>query len=73
MTMLVYLPSTQCGFIWDDDAYVQNNPLFGSAEGLGRIWFRLNSTPKYYPLVFTTYWIEHGLWGLNPAGFHTGN
>ena len=70
LTLLVYLPSTQCGFIWDDDAYVQNNPHLRSADGLGRIWFQIHATPQYYPLVFTSYWIEHSIWGLNPAGFH---
>ena len=30
----------------------------------------LSVTPQYYPLVFTTFRIEHALWGLDPVGYH---
>ena len=73
MTLAAYLPATQCGFIWDDDAYVQNNQTLRSADGLRRIWFRIGSTPQYYPLVYTTYWLEYRFWGLSPTGYHVVN
>ena len=58
VTVLAYLPATQCGFIWDDGDYVENNVTLRSLDGLGQIWFKLGATPQYYPLVHTTYWLE---------------
>jgi tetratricopeptide (TPR) repeat protein len=71
--VLAYLPALRCGFIWDDDDYVKNNPVLRSPEGLRRIWLDLHATPQYYPLVHTSYWLEYRLWGLNPAGYHAVN
>ena len=72
MTLVAYIPAMYGGFIWDDDSYVTNNPLLPAIDGLWRIWFAAD-TPQYYPLVFTTFWLEHRLWGLNPMGFHIVN
>jgi len=30
-------------------------------------------TPQYYPLVFTTFRLEHSFWGVDPAGYHWTN
>ncbi|MBK8913331.1 MAG: tetratricopeptide repeat protein [Phycisphaerales bacterium] len=72
-TLLAYLPALFAGTIWDDDSYLTRNPLVQSGwDGLRRIWFTTES-PQYYPLVFTTFWIEHKLWGLAPFGYHLVN
>ena len=73
ITLFCYIPAMQCGFIWDDDAYVTENPVLRTGEGLIRIWLDLGSTDQYYPMVFTSFWIEYRLWGLNPVGFHVVN
>jgi len=70
LTILVYRPAWNGGFIWDDDAYVTKNPLLTTSDGLGRIWFSLDSPSQYFPLVYTTFRIERGLWDLNPTGYH---
>lgn len=72
-TLVTYAPAMQAGFIWDDDHYVTENPHLARLEGLGRIWTELRATPQYYPMVFTSFWLEHKLWGLEPAGFHVVN
>lgn len=73
ITVIAYLPATRCGFIWDDDFYVQNNETLRSLDGLRRIWFEIGATPQYYPLVHTSYWIEYRFWELDPLGYHVVN
>src|SRR6266487_1648901 len=66
----MYQPAWNGGFIWDDDAYVTNNELLTAPDGLRRIWFSLDSPSQYFPLVYTTFRVEHALWGLSPTGYH---
>jgi Flp pilus assembly protein TadD len=61
------------GFIWDDDAYVTNNPLLTAPDGWQRIWFSAHKQSQFFPLVFTTLRLEYALWGLNPLGYHLVN
>ena len=70
VTLLAYQPAWNGGFIWDDDEYVVNNELLTAPDGLRRIWFSLDSPSQYFPLVYTSFRIEHALWGLNPVGYH---
>ncbi|HEX3726407.1 MAG TPA: hypothetical protein VHV08_09195 [Pirellulales bacterium] len=69
----VYAPTLGNGFIWDDDAYVEHNPTLLSLAGLRDIWLKPGAVPQYYPLVHTTFWMEHHLWGLDPFGYHLVN
>jgi protein O-mannosyl-transferase len=70
---LAYLPALHCGYIWDDDVYVTQNPLLTAPDGLWRIWFSLDSPSQYFPLTYTSFLIERAFWGLNPAGYHAVN
>ena len=70
VTLVAYGPAWHAGFIWDDDAYLTQNPLLTAPDGLRRIWFSLDSPSQYFPLTYTTFYLERGLWGLNPAGYH---
>jgi len=72
-TVLAYLPDLHNGFIWDDDRYVTNNQTLRSGAGLGAIWTNPTANSQYYPLVFTTFWIEYHLWDLTPVGYHLVN
>ena len=71
--VLSYQQVLDCGFIWDDDAYVTENVNLRDWSGLASIWFKPGATPQYYPLVHTTFWLEYHCWGLNPAGYHVVN
>ena len=73
ITELAYVPAMRGGFIWDDDSYIINNPTLRTADGLRQIWLVPGATPQYYPMVFTTFWIEYQLWELHPAGYHIVN
>ena len=72
-TLCAYLPALQAGFVWDDDLYVTHNDTLRTFDGLRRIWFEIGAVPQYYPLVYTTFWIEYHLWGLAPSGYHLVN
>ena len=69
-TVLAYQPAWHGAFIWDDDQYVTENPLLTAPDGLRRIWFSLDSPSQYFPLTYTTFYLERPWWGLNPAGYH---
>jgi len=73
ITLLAYAPAFRAGFIWDDDLYIEANPILTEPGGLVRIWSSLTATPQFYPLVFTSFWIERRLWGLDPMGYHIVN
>jgi protein O-mannosyl-transferase len=68
--IFAYRPAWNGGFLWDDDVYVTDNKLLTAPDGLRRIWFSLDSPSQYFPLTYTTFRVEHALWGLNPTGYH---
>ncbi len=68
--IFAYQPAWNAGYIWDDDAYVSQNPLITAPDGLVRIWFSRDQSSQYFPLVYTSFRLEHALWGLEPAGYH---
>jgi tetratricopeptide (TPR) repeat protein len=70
VTIFIYRPAWNGGFLWDDDDYIIKNDLLTASDGLRRIWFSLDSPSQYFPLVYTTFRIEHALWDLNPSGYH---
>ncbi len=72
-TFVAYGPTLSAGWVWDDDRYVTENLTVQRADGLRRIWLEPTSNVQYYPMVFSSYWLEHRLWGLNPAGYHVVN
>jgi len=63
----------KAGWIWDDDLHVTQNATLTQPDGLAHIWLQRGATPQYYPLVFTTFWIEHQLWGDHAHGYHLVN
>ena len=73
LVVLAYLPVWHAGFIWDDDRYVTQNRLLDSLGGLWRIWFSQDAPSQYVPLTYTSFWIEHALWGLWASGYHIVN
>jgi len=78
---IVFSGTIRNGFVWDDDYYIYRNPLLTEPGGLAKIWKSYyapsfdpqQNTPQYYPLVFTTFYLEHKLWGFNPAPYHITN
>jgi tetratricopeptide (TPR) repeat protein len=69
--LLTYAPVWQAGYIWDDDRLLTGNPCIVGPLGLKEIW--TTSAADICPLVLTTYWVEHALWGLAPLPYHLVN
>src|ERR1700756_3256897 len=70
VTILAYRPAWHGGFLWDDDDYIINNELLTATDGWQLIWFSLDSPSQYFPLTYSTFRIEHALWGLKTTGYH---
>jgi hypothetical protein len=73
LPLAVYQPCLEGDFIWDDDKYVSQN--LRSFDGLIRCWTGPQATQgsQFYPLVYTSFWLEYRTWGLNPYGYHRNN
>jgi tetratricopeptide (TPR) repeat protein len=69
VTLLAYQPAWHGELLWDDDECV-TPPELRSLDGLGRIWFQPRATGQYYPLLFSSYWLQQRLWGDSPSGYH---
>ena len=71
-----YLPAMLWGgLIWDDFIWSQSLAVL-EWSGLSTIWSwpsRIEREVHYWPLTYTTFWLEHKIWGLAPAGYHVVN
>ena len=70
---VVYTPLLDAGYIWDDNALVTDNLTLRSLNGLWRVWFVPGATPQYYPVTYSSFWLEYQLFGLDPAFSHVLN
>ncbi len=72
LTCVCYWPSLGGGFLWDDAALIADDPLVQSFGGLRGIWF--STIPyDYFPLTYTSFWLEWSLWGTDPLGYRVVN
>ena len=73
---ICYLPAMLWGgFVWDDFIWYKAQAVL-EWSGLGTIWSWPSSIERerhYWPLTYTTFWLEHKVWGLEPAGYHIVN
>ncbi len=72
VTFLAHGPAIRAGYIWDDAAFLTDNPLIQARDGPYRFWFTTEPT-DYFPLTSTMLWAEWRLWGSNPTPYHVGN
>jgi protein O-mannosyl-transferase len=66
--LIAYAQVLRAGFIWDDESHLTRNPCVVGPLGLKEIWTTTQAV--YYPLVLTTFWALHKLFGLNPLPYH---
>jgi tetratricopeptide (TPR) repeat protein len=69
---LAYFPALNGGVLWDDSSHI-TRPDLQTLHGLWRIWTDLTATQQYYPLLHTTFWVEHRIWGDAVLGYHLTN
>ena len=70
-----YFPAFFAGFVWDDRVFTEARAV-RDLDGLWRIYFfpaEIEDEAHYWPLVYTTFWLEHKLWGYDPTGYHVVN
>ena len=63
------------GFVWDDFIWFRSQAVL-EWSGLSTIWSWPSSIERerhFWPLTYTTFWLEHKIWGLEPAGYHIVN
>jgi hypothetical protein len=69
--VVLYSPACQSGFTWDDDEHLTQNPCIIGPQSLVDIW--TTRAARICPLVLSTFWLEHRLWGLAPLPYHLVN
>ena len=70
---VAYVPALKAGFVWNDDTYLTENRTLDGIEGLRLIWTDPKANEQYYPMVFSSFWVEKRLWSLQPFGYHLVN
>jgi protein O-mannosyl-transferase len=70
--LVVYMPSINGSFIFDDEKFLAENDEIRAADGLYRCWCT-NETLEYYPLSYSTFWLQWRMWGERPCGYHATN
>src|SRR5437867_13161467 len=75
LTVLVYLPTLQNGFVnWDDDKFLLDNPYYRGLSWTELRWmFSTAHWGHYFPLAWMTLGLDYLLWGMNPRGYHLTN
>ncbi len=72
VTLIAYFPALRGGFIWDDDSFLTQNKLIKAGDGLYRMWFT-TAPGDFWPVTYSSLWIEWRLWGMHAAGYHAVN
>ena len=75
MVAVVYFPALWGDFVWDDIILVEE-PAVRNGTGLWSIWFQpwtMARENHYWPVVYTSFWLEHKIWGFAPLGYHLVN
>ena len=67
---LVFAPTLQGDWLWDDDVVFLYNNIAHDPAGLWIIWFRPGNLTDYYPLLASAEWLEWHLFHRHPAGYH---
>lgn len=75
ITVIVFFNTLFFEFVWDDNYQIITNYDIRTLEGLLKLIFSpIPSMPNYYrPTFIISLYMDYGLWGLNPLGYHLTN
>lgn len=65
-----FYPVFWADYLIDDPLFFTHNPLVSDPGGIFKIWFSPRDLANFYPLVYTSFWLEYRIWGLSTAGCH---
>lgn len=79
--VVAYVPAIEAGYIWDDNWLLYENPCMRASDGLQYFWVPRSpdetpgryNVPDYFPITYTSLWLEWRLWGSEPTGYHVTN
>jgi tetratricopeptide (TPR) repeat protein len=71
LVAIAYHGVWHAGFTWDDDQHLTENPCIVGPLGFRDIW--TSSHARICPLVISSFWLQHAIWGLNPLPYHLVN
>jgi len=74
VVFLVFLPTLNNGFVWDDNYdFVENIDFRGLSPAYLKWMFTTFHYENYHPLPWLTCGFDFVLWEVNPAGYHLTN
>ena len=76
MVAISYGPVFTADYIWDDKIFQEEAPSIRAFTGLPDIWFNprtIKQEAHYWPLIYSSFWLEYQLWGFNPIASHIVN
>jgi tetratricopeptide (TPR) repeat protein len=68
--IIAFWPVYTAGFIWDDNVMLTESPLMRGS--FFAIWTGVSGV-DYFPVTYSSLWLEWHLWGPNPFGYHVTN
>jgi hypothetical protein len=74
LALVAYVPVLWAGFVWDDTFLIVDNPNMQGWAGLVRTWTEPTSLRyPWYPLTYTSFWLEYAWVGARPLVYHIDN
>lgn len=77
-TAMIYSPSLQHAFVYDDHVTIEENRYLENPEHLKDVLTLRTLADRHVidgqrPMLLLTMFMDHALWGKNPAGYHATN
>jgi tetratricopeptide (TPR) repeat protein len=72
LAVICYWPALHGEFIFDDDATLTGNALVQAPDGL-KIFWTSTQQMDFWPVTYSTLWLEWRLWGMDSTGYHVTN